>query len=60
MKLLRTIWTVICRNEYEIIILMLLTCSLILSLILERTKADRDDAIRELTELRVEREWRTL
>lgn len=57
MKLLRHIWTVICRHPYEFVILLLLACSLYLSIRLELEKAEIERVISELTELRVEMEW---
>jgi hypothetical protein len=60
MKPLRTIWTVINREPYEFVILILLACSLYLSIRLEREKAETERVISELTELRVEMEWRNL
>jgi hypothetical protein len=60
MKLLRAIWKLINREPYEIVILILLACSLYLSIRLECEKAEKERAISELTELRVEMEWRNL
>jgi hypothetical protein len=60
MKLPRAIIAVLNRNPHEVVILILLACSVILAIHLEQEKAEKVKAISELNEIRTMAEWKEI